>query len=405
MMKLWKKVTLSLLGIVLVSQAPFAYRRYRLGRLHTTIEQLNSGRAATHTGNVYADYKGVIHVHSMLGGHSTGTLAEIIKSANDNGLNFVVMTEHPSEYIDTAEMTLKGVHKGVLFINGSEVSTAGKDRLLLMPGSALAAAAGSTPTQEVITQERAQGGLAFVAYPQEFHGWDADDYTGIEVYNLYTNARRINPLVAFFDGLWSYRSYPDLLFATFYERPAGDLKKWDDLMATKTRKIVAVAGNDAHSNIGLSLEDATGRKILGLMLDPYERSFHVVRTHVLIDQERPLSAEALLQALAGGHCFISFDLFCDGTNFTFTAENGTEKKIMGDEIGLHDVVRLKVTTPVRSRIVLIKDGAAVHEGDETTSQEFLVNQTGVYRIEAYLPQLQNPLRDKPWIISNPVYVR
>ena len=404
-MKLWKKVILAMLGVVLVSQLPFAYRRYRLGRLHSVIAQLNSERAANHTGDVYTDYKGVIHVHSMLGGHSTGTFAEIIKSANDNGLNFIIMTEHPSEYIDTAEMTLKGVHKGVLFINGSEVSTAGKDRLLLVPGNALANAAASTPTQEVITQEKAQGGLAFVAYPQEFRSWDAGDYTGIEVYNLYTNARRINPLVAFFDGLWSYWSYPDLLFATFYERPGENLKKWDEMMATKGRKLVAIAGNDAHSNIGVSLEDATGRKLLGIKLDPYERSFHIVRTHVLIDKERPLSAEALLQALANGHGFISFDLFCDGTNFTFTAENGTEKKIVGDEIGLHNGVRLNVTTPVRSRIVLIKDGAAVQEGDETTSQEFLVNQTGVYRIEAYLPQLQNPLRDKPWIISNPIYVR
>jgi hypothetical protein len=45
---------------------------------------------------------------------------------------------------------LKGVHAGVLFVNGSEVSTASHDRLLLVPGSAEAATANTTETREVL---------------------------------------------------------------------------------------------------------------------------------------------------------------------------------------------------------------------------------------------------------------
>ena len=404
-MKRWKKIVLVLVGLLLLSQVPFIYRRYQIGRLHAEVERLNSERVADQGGNGYADYKGVIHVHSLLGGHSTGNFEDIIKAANLNQLSFVIMTEHPSRYVNTALMTLKGLHEGVLFVNGNEISTSEQDRLLLMPGSADPNALGSLSTREVVSREKARGGLAFIAYPQEFRSWEVSDYDGIEIYNLYTNARRINYFSLFFDGLWSYWSYPDLLFHTFYERPGESLQKWDHLNATGNRRLVAIAGNDAHANIGLSLQDAGGRKFLQIQLDPYERSFRVVRTHVLLEKDEPLSEQSLLRALASGHCFISFDLFCDASGFRYSAENKTEKKIMGDEIGLGDGVRLTVKTPVKSRIVLFRDGTPVGAEDETSSKEFLVNQKGVYRVEAYLNQLREYVGDKPWIISNPIYVR
>ena len=412
-MKRWKKITLVLLGLILLSQLPFIYRRFQLRRLSLKINELNSQRVVDGAESGYQDYKGVIHVHSLLGGHSTGTLADIIEAANSNALDFVVMTEHPARLIDTSEMTLKGVHGKTLFINGSEISTASGDRFLFMPGAARSSnqKEPSPPsTTEVLGQKKSWGSLAFVAYPQEFRSWDAGDYDGIEVYNVYTNARRINPFITFFDGLWSYWGYADLLFTTFYERPDESLKKWDELNATGNLKLVAIAGADAHANIGFSLlVDGAGKKFLQLKLDPYERSFRLVRNHVLLEKRlegiAPLDTELLLSALRSGHCYISFDLLADATGFRFTAENGTEKKIMGDEIGLQDGVRFSVSTPISSRIRLIKEGQVVQEKEGASGQEFLVDQRGVYRIEAYLPQLGNSLANKPWIISNPIYVR
>ena len=43
-MKRWKKLLLVVLVLILLSQIPFAYRRYRLGRLHAAIQQLNAQR-------------------------------------------------------------------------------------------------------------------------------------------------------------------------------------------------------------------------------------------------------------------------------------------------------------------------------------------------------------------------
>src|SRR3979490_2155219 len=119
-MKRSKRLLLVLLVLALLSQIPFAYRRYKLGRLQAAIQQLNSQRVVTQDNADLTEYKGVIHVHSFLGGHSTGNFEDIIDAAKSNQLNFVVMTEHTSDHFNTAAMTLKGMHDDILFINGNE---------------------------------------------------------------------------------------------------------------------------------------------------------------------------------------------------------------------------------------------------------------------------------------------
>src|SRR6185503_6580943 len=202
-----KFIFLVLLFLLLLSQIPFAYRRFKLRRLSSAIQQLNSQRAPAPP-NGFHEYKGVVHVHSFLGGHSSGTFGEIISAAQANQLNFVLMTEHTEKDFDTAAMTLQGVHGGVLFINGNEVSNENGDRLLALPGD-----------------------VSIAAYPLEFKNWDSGRFNGVEVYNVFTNARRINPVVAFFDVLWSQRSYPDLIFALYLQRPDEGLTKWDQGLA------------------------------------------------------------------------------------------------------------------------------------------------------------------------------
>jgi hypothetical protein len=408
----WKKLLLVLLVVVFLTQVPFAYRRYKLGRLHAAIQQVNSQRQVVEDDASLVEYKGVAHVHSFLGGHSSGSFEEIIAAAQANHLDFVVMTEHPSNNFSTAAMTLRGEHGGVLFINGNEVRTANGDRLLLLPGDDQAATDAERSTADVLSRRLDE--LELAAYPEDFKSLDAKGYEGIEVYNVYTNARAINPVVMFFDGLWSYRAYPDLLFANFYRKPVASLKKWDEQIAQKGTRLVATAGNDSHSNIGLSLNDSTGKTVLGFKLDPYERSFRLVRLHVLSKDLSSLAGQfntrqfndaTVLSDISQGHCFIGFDLFGDTTGFRFSAQSGDENKIMGDEIKLSEQVNFKTTLPVQARIVLLKDGAVIQEASGTNRLEFAALEQGSYRVEVYLPQLPGPVGQQPWIISNPIYVR
>src|SRR5882672_9046217 len=326
-----RRIFIVLLGLIIVSQLPFAYRRYRLGRLSRTIQQLASQRVSPTNESGFVDYQGVIHVHSSLGGHSTGTFAELIAAAKANQLDFVIMTEHPQPDFDTAAMTLNGMHAGVLFMNGSEVATSSGDRLLLIPGSPDAASTVTKTTPEVVDRQRSNGGLSFATYPADSQNWQTSSVDGVEVYNLFTNTREIKPVVMFFDGLWSYGSYPELMFANFFARPTENLKRWHGAISTSNRKLTAIAGNDAHSNVGVSVNDAAGKQWLGIKLDPYERSFRILRTHVLIKRDKALSSQSLLEAIALGHCYFSCDIFGEAKGFSFTA-TGASQKILGDEI-------------------------------------------------------------------------
>src|ERR1700753_864800 len=355
-MKRWKKIALVLVGLLLLSQTPFIYRRYRLGRFNDAIASLNSERSASRSDDRFDDYTGVFHVHSSLGGHSTGTLAEIVQAAKADHLAFVVMTEHPDALVNTAEATLHGTHEGTIFIGGSELATANGGRLFVAPG--FAPADSNASLQELVTRAKSDGRLAVVGYPEQVGDWNFGGYDAIEVYNLYTNAKRINYPLIFFDGLWSYRSYPDLLFARFYERPDANLKRWDEINSAGRQRAFAVAGNDAHSNVGVALRDQTGRQILGVRLDPYERSFRIVHNHALREKGATLSPDPLLAALRGGHSYIAFDLFGDSTGFRFTADNGTDRRMMGDEITLPSSggVRLASHSPLQCRTLFFRDG-------------------------------------------------
>lgn len=370
-----KFIFLVVLFLLLLSQIPFAYRRFKLRRLSGAIQQINSQRAPAPT-NGFNEYKGVIHVHSFLGGHSSGSFGEIISAAQANQLQFVIMTEHVEKDFDTAAMTLKDTHGGVLFINGNEVSAENGDRQLVLPGD-----------------------VSIVAYPEEFKNWDGARVNGVEVYNVFTNAKQANPLVAFFDVLWSQRAYPDLIFALYFQRPDEGLKKWDQ--ALTHAKLTATAGNDAHANIGVSLQDSSGKTLLGIQLDPYEVSFRLVRLHVLIEQGKRLDATSLMEAIRAGHCFIGFDFLGDSTGFAFEAVDAGGRKIQGDGISLQADTKLQIRTPVPSRLVLLKDGSVFLDETGVTTREIPITERGVYRAEIDLPHLGN----FPWIISNPIYVR
>jgi hypothetical protein len=403
-LKRWKKIVLVLLVLLVISQVPFAFRGYQLSKLRSGIAQLNAGRR-TNSGSRYIDLKGVIHVHSDLGGHSTGTLPAIVRAAKANGLDFAIMTEHPSSEVDTAEQTLGGLHNGVIFLAGNEVTASNGDRFLITRATERKQLPSNESSQQIVDSARATGDLTFAAYPAEVKDWNVRDLNGIEVYNLYTNSKKVRPLLMVFDGIWSYWGYADLLFARIYQRPSAELALYDHAIESQHRPLVAIAGNDAHQNVGFGLSDATGKQIAFVQLDPYERSFATVRNHALIDSNGPLTPESLLSALRKGHCYISFDIFCDASGFLFTAESGDQQALMGDEVQFSPALKLNVEVPVQARVTLYRDGKPIETRDNAAKASFSVGEPGAYRVEVYLPQLGSLVADKPWILSNPIYVR
>jgi hypothetical protein len=341
---------------------------------------------------------GVIHVHTALGGHSRATLEELIEGSK--GLDYVVITEHTANLLDTAALTLNGTYGGTLFVGGNELDTHTGDRLLLIPGTHEAYLRRNTETPEFLPPFQKEGRLAFVTYPDRFQSWNTANVDGIEVFNLSTSTRDVNYVLFIFDMLWAYRNHADLALAKHLSRPDENLKKYDH--AAKRRRLTLFAGSDAHSNIGFHLlGDQTGKQFVGLNFDKYADVFRLVRTHVLLENGKTLTQETLLDALKQGHCYIGFDVLGDTKGFSFSAG----WNIQGDEVKLTDGLTLKVAVALESRVVLLKDGQTVAEAADARQLSFAPKEPGVYRVEVFLDSLGKPFDRLPWIMSNPIYVR
>lgn len=405
-MKLLKRIILILLAVLLAVQVPFIYRRYKIGKIAEKIAASNANRIAPEHPQ-YKEYKGIIHAHTSLGGHSTGGFDELIAAANGNDLDFVLMTEHYSDAYDTSALTLNGVYGKTLFVGGNEIDTADGDRFLMIPGSADAASLRNMPTNAVIEKLHSENRLALITYPEKFNSWDSQ-FDGDEVFSVHTAAKKANPFTALFDLIWSYPAYPQLTLASYFRRPDESLGKFDEVAAK--RKISLVAGTDAHSNIGFHLlGDDTGNKLISIKLDPYATTFGIVRLHVLIEKDKEFNKEILIEAVKAGRFFVGFDVIGDSSGFRFTAVSDEQTAAEGDEIPFSGGMTLKaaLNQPVASRFVIYRNGEIAFSSPDAydASIDLPIRESGEYRVEVYRDFLGPPFDKMPWIISNPIYVR
>ena len=400
--KLFKRILLVLLVLFLLAQIPFIYRRYQTGRLAEKIAKAEAQRTATTDPN-YREYKGIIHAHTNLGGHSTGSFDELIAAANSNDLDFVLMTEHFSDTFDSATQTLNGVYGKTLFVGGNEIDTSDGDRFLLIPGGGEAVKERMGGTPAFIRKAHEENKLVFITYPERFKSWDSA-FDGIELFSLHTEAKQMNPIAAFGDLIWTYPAYPELMLAKRWTRPDANLAKFDEIAAR--RPIVLTAGTDAHSNIGFHIfGDDAGNKLINIKLDPYAMTFRMARLHVRIERDRSFDRETLIEAIRAGRFFVGFDLLGDTTGFSVAAHaSAPSDRELPNETRNALISEINVTAPLPARFVIFKDGKSFRESTGSASLSTGPLDTGVYRVEVYRDDLGPPFDKMPWIISNPIYV-
>ncbi|HEY7547027.1 MAG TPA: histidinol phosphatase, partial [Blastocatellia bacterium] len=226
--------------------------------------------------------------------------------------------------------------------------------------------------------------------------------------------------------------YPQEVFAAEQDYLASIIKKWDS-DSTKHR-LTGVAANDCHHNQVFTItavdektievgyitsrpvktritsdqvagiaEMLKGRKpgemIAKLDFDPYERSFRYVSTHILA---KSLTERETRDALRSGHAYVSHDWLCDPDGFAFIAQiGGKTVSIMGDEVSMRPGLELKAETTAACTLKLFRNGEEVKRV-EGRNIDLALKEAGVYRVEAWL-EAGGEMR--PWIYSNPIYVR
>jgi hypothetical protein len=350
--------------------------------------------------------RGVLHVHSVRS-DGAGTVDEIARAAARAGLQFVIVTDHgdgtrapvPPRYIG-----------GVLCLDGVEISTDGGHYLALGLSQAPYRLAGEP--RDVVEDVHRWGGLGIVAHPASpkaelrWREWTAP-FDGLEWLNA-DSEWRDEPRRHVVRALLTYWLRSPETIASLFDRPASVLARWDAL--AERRRVIGVAGQDAHARIGARGNWEPADHDVSLRLPSYEAAFRAFALRVGVDQrtgEAAADAARLLAGIRAGHVYTAIDAFARPAPVTFTATGGGVRAIMGDELASSSDVLIEAAVPAGREIVLqlIRDGLAVAAADGNTLR--YVHQASarraVYRLEAFLRDAPGAPQF-PWIITNPIYV-
>ncbi|MGI6096717.1 MAG: CehA/McbA family metallohydrolase [Dethiobacteria bacterium] len=348
------------------------------------------------------EYIGSLHIHSRFSDGSA-SIPEIAYEAEKAGMDFICITDHQT--LEGKEQGLDGWYGKTLVIIGAELNRK-RNHYLAFNLKELVEDTSDNP-QQTISQVKNQGGIGFLAHPCEkgsplimqgqsfpWTDWQVEGFDGIELWNFCSQWREqaCSRLKLFY---WYFfnRSAPLSSGA-----PEELLQKWDEW--TQKRRISAIGGTDAHA---FPLQYGPLR---GIFL-PYPYLFRTINTHILLSQkmqaESALAQAQVLKALQKGSAFIANNAVSPAQGFVFSAFNRNREVGMGEEINHDSALSLKISSPnPRSRIRIIKNGKLVYTTNKS-SLIFKVLKPGVFRVEVYYrPRVGRP---RPWIYSNPIYVR
>jgi hypothetical protein len=432
-------LTRGILSILLLALGPCAVfgdaldrmRPEKLRATHEKIEALKSERRPVALKSGYDDVRTLLHVHSAFSHDSRGTIDEIVAAAKETGVRVILFTEHPAPHYDYVDDGHRGLKDGVLLIPGAETNG-----FLAYPKRSIQKQAAKTP-QEFSDLVRATDGMVFLCHLEERMDWEIANLTGSEIYNTHADFKdepkllaSLRSPLAMFTLAAAVKQYPQEVFGALLDYPADYLKRYDELCRKAPH--TGVSANDSHHNQAfrakvlasgkVSLEGGLGEKlaeldpqkipllkpllagkkpddrILDLDLDPYPRSFRHCSTHLFLHE---VTEASVREALASGRAYVAFDWIADPTGFVFRADRGQESWPVGSQIPYAEGMRLRAEAPLSARLKLVRDGEVILDS-EGPAIDFPLEQPGVYRVEAWL-SLAGEAR--PWILSNPIYVR
>jgi hypothetical protein len=268
------------------------------------------------------------------------------------------------------------------------------------------------PPQVAVDEVNEHGGLPLVSLPFDVKhpwlDWDVRGYSGLEVINLSTIARRHINVPSLLWLLPRYRRHGVLdVLRTLVTRPDRELALWDAL-TRDGRAMVGICALDAHALMKIGKEKYP--------IPSYADSFRAATTHVLIPPDRAAAGDdlrcALYEALRAGRCYMAYECLGDPKGFTFRATGGDREAVMGERIALGSGVGLSAGIAAgagnASRVLLrLLRGGEVVAAARGGRLRYTATRPGVYRVESYLYRTQiGPVLvgARPWVFTNPIYI-
>lgn len=395
------------------------------------------------------EYRGVMHSHSHISHDSEVQFPEIVEALRKAQCQFMFLTDHVVDGKADYSLGWKGIHDGILFVQGFEMQEGfmpwGLPEETVLSNNAKPA--------ELAKEIRQLGGVLCLGHCEAGRPWDIPEIDGMEIYNIHTDLldemmEKHSRVEVVKEILINMHSYPDQTLRSVFDWwvLAMLVQKWDE--QSLHRKLTAIAANDCHQNVGVrgiyTAQDTlllldTGhndpnkkigeyklnvltrlmlrlcfgpltpeKQLFRVDMDPYERSARFVNTHVLAKE---LTEPALLDAVRTGRAFVAFNMIADAGGFAYVAEGGGQQATMGERITLAPGLKLWAEAPLPCRFTLFRDGKKVVD-QEGKAFEYDVTAPGKYRIQADVAMPGEiavsgerfSSNMAPWIVTNPIEV-
>ena len=346
------------------------------------------------------EYTGNLHIHTVYS-DGGGTVEDIVKAARKVGLDFIILNDH--SYSTQLHIEDEGYHKGILALVGSEIGHRFHHYLAFNIKRQIDDK--NFSPQEVIDEVNRQGAFGFLAHPFEkgmpfldnskaytWNDWSVKGYTGICIWNF--TSRWKENVKTIWHGIFH-------LFLKKYtvKGPSKEtMTKWDELCLK--RQVAAIGGSDAH---GASV------KIGFLKIKPFSYKYLLgtINTHILthspLEGDEKKDKDIIYNALREGSCFIAHDSIypARGFKFYFTKDKDKKRHEMGREKKFGPGI-IVIKSPAYGLIRIIRDGLLFKEtyGSRLSVR---IHKKGVYRAEVF--RKMPPFGMRPWIFSNPIYLR
>jgi hypothetical protein len=346
------------------------------------------------------EYVGNIHIHSI---HSDGKkdYAEIAEKATEAGLDFIIFNDH--DYMKGGlDLNDEGFYGRIVALIGLEIG--GQDHHYLGFNIKDMIRSDNLGPQTVIDEVNKQGGIGFLAHPFEkgmpFHErsvvypWNdlsVTGFTGICLWNF--TSRWKERIKTIFHGLF----FLTFKYQTLKGPSHNTVTFWDNLC--KQRRVSAIGGSDAHGSLF---------KYGPVSLIPlsYDFILTTINIHVFLNRRIFKDFQAakgdIYEAMREGRLFIANDRLypARGFNFYFVSDDGSDI-LMGEEDHFQHG-NLVVELPTKGEIRFIKDGLQV-ASIRGMQAVYRIEERGVYRVEVY--RRLHVFGWRPWIFTNPIYLR
>ena len=268
--------------------------------------------------------------------------------------------------------------------------------------------------RDVVEDVRRLGGFGVVAHPDSakpglrWNDWDAP-FDAVEWLNADSEWRDERP-VQLARALLQYPFRPVAALGSLLDRPDATLSRWDAL--TRRRRVIAVAGTDAHARAGWLDDEANGyRRGWFLRIPSYEVSFRTFAVRVALARAFGSNASAdaaqLVTALTEGRVYSAIDAVASPPALEFSAEAGNQMATQGELLQATGPVTLVARSQPSSSggtIMLLKDGRILTQQPLPELRYESAAGYGAYRVEIRLANApgEPPV---PWIVSNPIYIQ